>query len=77
MMNNAEALDLVLTERHRQDELHGIDFRGRTHEKWFSLAMEEAGETIQAINDHDLEHAKKELVQTIATFMSWLEHGEF
>jgi hypothetical protein len=68
----------VSTERDRQDKKWGFP-QLRSHAEWCAILAEEFGEASMEANEAHFRGAptvelEKELVQTIAVCVSWLEH---
>jgi NTP pyrophosphatase (non-canonical NTP hydrolase) len=80
MSYREQVLDLIRDERERQDRKWGAD-RNLHILEWLAILAEEFGEiSEQVVELHagagDLEALKKELVQTAAVAVSWLEARE-
>ena len=72
-----DALQLVADERQRQDHKWGTVRGHLSHDRWLSILVEEAGESAEAMNDHDQGHLREEVVQVAAVCIAWLQHGDF
>ena len=68
----AQALEDVLYERLRQDELWG-DQSGHADERWLVILIEEVGEVARAMYDEDEGHTYEEIIQCAAVCMAWAE----
>ena len=71
-LNRARALEDVLYERLRQDELWG-DQSGHADERWLVILIEEVGEVARAMYDDDEGHVYEEIIQCAAVCMAWAE----
>ena len=71
-LNRAQALEDVLYERLRQDELWG-DQSGHADERWLVILIEEVGEVARAMYDEDEGHVYEEIIQCAAVCMAWAE----
>ena len=71
-MFRAQALEDVLYERLRQDELWG-DQSGHADERWLVILIEEVGEVARAMYDEDEGHTYEEIIQCAAVCMAWAE----
>lgn len=73
--SDGPATDIVLwevaTERKRQDERWGQ--QDHSGEKWFRILGEEVGEVAKAINEHDVDNYREELIQVAAVAVSAVE----
>lgn len=74
-------LEAIKQERIRQDEIWG-DQRRHTNLEWLAITTEELGEVAMAVCDQDVnlktlpivdEQIRKELIQTAAVCVAWLE----
>jgi len=68
----AHALEDVLSERYRQDELWG-DQSKHPNERWLVILIEEVGEVARAMYDEDDGHIYEEIIQCAAVCMAWAE----
>ena len=71
-LHRAHALEDVLCERYRQDELWG-DQSGHPDERWLVILIEEVGEVARAMYDDDEGHVYEEIIQCAAVCMALAE----
>lgn len=70
-MLTEKVINSILAERKRQDDKWGI--QRHQPDYWMLIAIEEVGEIAQALLQNDRESYRKELIQTAAVFVAWLE----
>ncbi len=80
MIAREQAIELVLSERHRQDEKWGFP-QENSYFEWVSILVEEVGEFSQEVNNafmHGREgnpiKAMREVIQVCAVALSIIEH---
>lgn len=73
VLRQRHIMEDCLAERDRQDNKWGAS-RNLTGEVWLRILVEEVGEIAHALNEHDDENLREELVQVMATAMAWLEN---
>ena len=81
-MSDRQIIHLLTNERRHQDAKWGVEFKGRTDERWLAILIEEVGELAQSFlqwgrpGEFQAEaddHIEEELVQVMAVAASWLE----
>ena len=68
---NESVLDLIRAERMRQDSKWGEQNHSDLY--WLGILVEEVGELAKAIIENDGENGVKELVQTAAVCVAWMD----
>ena len=79
-MSDRQVIHLLTNERRHQDAKWGVEFKGRTDERWLAILIEEVGELAMAmmkcgdsLGIHGDKEIEEELVQVMAVAASWLE----
>ena len=76
---NRQVVEAIVAERQRQIDEHGIS-DNHSHHEWIGLFAEEVGETQKDVNKWYWNGVpdtaiRAELIQSIATWIAWLEKG--
>lgn len=72
MISQNEVLQQIIQERERQDRKWGTKF-SNSAERWLAILAEEFGEVAMAVVERDYPQMKKELIETAAVCVKFLE----
>ena len=70
----------LLTERERQNKLHGVTNTVNTYDDWFIILSEAFGEIARELNDNKFGDAsneielRKDIIHCMAVCCAWLEY---